>query len=139
MSPQDSPVAAMFHEHEVARKYTQALCTATERWIAGDQAARTDVVYNARHYTELLRNHIAMEEWILLPIADHLIPQEKHDSICQSFENIEGQEISNDAQGKYLALADALVMEVFGVDKKLDDRSTIILDLLRPALTFDNE
>jgi hemerythrin-like domain-containing protein len=139
MTQEDSPVAVMLHEHEMARAYTQALRLAAMRLKAGDLTARLEVIYNARHYVNLLRNHIGMEDQILFPLADRLIPEEQQAVIGQSFEQHERQEMDEGVQQKYLALAGTLEAEIFGLDEKPDDRAPALSDLLRPALIFDDE
>jgi hemerythrin-like domain-containing protein len=139
MTQENSPVAVMLHEHEMARAYTQALRLAATRLKAGDMTARLEVIYNARHYVNLLRNHIGMEDQIFFPLADRLIPEEQQAVIGQSFEQHERQEMDEGVQQKYLALARALEAEIFGLDDKPDHRTPALSDLLRPALIFDNE
>jgi hemerythrin-like domain-containing protein len=112
MPLEGSPVGVMLHEHEMARAYTRALSAAAERMKAGDQTARPEVIYNARHYTTLMRNHIGMEDQIVFPFANDLIPQEQHLVVLQGFEQIEQEEIDKDVHKKSLALASALEKEV---------------------------
>jgi hemerythrin-like domain-containing protein len=139
MPQENSPVAVMLHEHEMARSYTRALRAAAERLKAGDPTARPNVIYNARHYATLLRNHIGMEDQILFPIADRLIPQSQHDAVWQGFEHVEHEETGQGVHDRYLALAGALELEIFGKDEKSYDHTTDLSDLHRPVLIFDND
>jgi hemerythrin-like domain-containing protein len=106
-----SPVAAMLHEHEVARTYTRGLRAAAERLQAGDQAARLEVVQYARRYANLLRNHIGMEDQIIFPAASQLIPPERQEIVWQDFERADAGTAA-DLRAKYLEVVDILEKEV---------------------------
>jgi hemerythrin-like domain-containing protein len=108
MPQEGSPVACMLHEHELARTYTRGLRTAAERLQKGDQAARPEVVQNARRYAALLRQHIGKEDQVLFPMADQIIPINQHDAVWEGFEHVEHEETGEGVHEKYLALADRL-------------------------------
>jgi hemerythrin-like domain-containing protein len=114
MPPEGSPVAVMLHEHEMGRQYTRDMRLAAERMQAGDESARQDVIFNARHYAALLRQHIGKEDQILFPMADRLIPADQHAAIWEGFEHVEHEETGEGVHEKYLALAEALEKEVAG-------------------------
>ena len=114
MPLEGSPVAAMLQEHEMGREYTRGLREAAERLKAGDQTARPDVIYNAKHYAALLRQHIGKEDQILFPMADQLIPAEQHAAVWDGFEHVEHEETGEGVHEKYLALAESLEKEVAG-------------------------
>jgi hemerythrin-like domain-containing protein len=107
-----SPVAAMLHEHEMARAYTRALSAAAERMKAGDQTARPEVIYNARHYATLMRNHIGMEDQVVFPLANNMIPKEQQEDILLAFEHAEQEEKGRTLRDKYLAVIEVLEKEV---------------------------
>jgi hemerythrin-like domain-containing protein len=112
MPREGSPVAAMLHEHEVARAYTRALRAAAERLKVGDPSARPEVIYNARHYAALLRNHIGMEDQIVFPLANELIPPELQDDMRKNFERFEHEAAGEGIPARYLAKVDNLEKEV---------------------------
>jgi hemerythrin-like domain-containing protein len=114
MPAEGSPVAVMLHEHELGRQYTRDMRQAAERLQAGDESASQDVIFNARHYAALLRQHIGKEDQILFPMADRLIPADQHDAIWEGFEHVEHEETGEGVHEKYLALAEALEKEVAG-------------------------
>jgi hemerythrin-like domain-containing protein len=111
MPQEGSPVAAMLHEHEIARGYTRALRAAAECLKSGDLTARSEVIYYARRYAALLRNHIAMEDQIVFPMADQLIPPEQHQAIWERIE-MEMEGGGEYLHKRYLALACALEKEL---------------------------
>lgn len=111
MPVQISPVAAMFHEHELGRTYTQELRSAAIHMKAGDLAARTEVVYYAKHYVNLLRNHIGIEDQIVFPIANELMTPTQQELVWMRFEQAEK---ASDAykKAKYKAFVDTLEQEI---------------------------
>lgn len=112
MSAENSPVAVMLYEHEMGRTYTRGLREAAIRLQKGDQSARADVISNATQYAQLLRQHITKEDTILFPMADHIIPENQHETVWDGFEHIEHEETGEGVHEKYLALAETLEKEV---------------------------
>jgi hemerythrin-like domain-containing protein len=112
MPAENSPVAVMLYEHEMGRKYTRGMREAAIRLQNGDQSASADVVFNAKHYAALLREHIGKEDTILFPMANQMIPVDQHDAIWDGFEHVEHEETGEGVHEKYLALAMALEKEI---------------------------
>jgi hemerythrin-like domain-containing protein len=113
--PQDGgPVGVMLMEHEQGRGYTRAMRQAAQRLAAGEDAARGELIRNARSYTALLRQHIAKEEGILFSLADEFIPPSEHAKIVEGFEHVEHEDTGEGVHEKYLALATALEQEARG-------------------------
>ena len=109
----NSMVAAMLHEHELARSYTHALCQAADRMENGDQNAVADVVYHSRHYAALLRNHIAMEDKFVFPLSSQIVPPEQQDEINRMIEKYSQEESANGNKQKFLALIEKLEGQTF--------------------------
>jgi len=112
MSPENGPVAVMLTEHEQGRVFTRRMRAAAEKWQAGDQAARKDVVSNALGYVGLLRQHIMKEDNVLFPMAGQVIPAAEQDQVVEDFERVEHEETGAGVHEKYLALAQALEKEI---------------------------
>jgi hemerythrin-like domain-containing protein len=106
------PVNVMLSEHELGRAYTRALRDAAQRLGRGEAGAASAVVYDARAYTELLRQHIAKEDNVLYPLASRVIPADEQDHLVERFEHIEPEEAGAGVHEKYLALADRLAREM---------------------------
>ena len=109
---QAGPIAVMLTEHEQGRGYTRGLRAAAQRLAAGDNAARDEVVRNARGYAALLRGHIAKENGILFPMADQMIPAGLQARVAADFAHIEHEETGEGVHEKYLGLAEALERRV---------------------------
>ena len=112
MPREGGPINVMLSEHELGRAYTRAMREAALKLDAGDQTARTAVVYDARAYAELLRQHIAKENGILYPLASRVIPAEVQEHLVADFEHIELEDAGAGVHEKYLALADQMAKEV---------------------------
>jgi hemerythrin-like domain-containing protein len=110
--PADSgPVGMMLLEHEQGRAFTRGLRSAAQDLAAGNAAAKTAVVENARGYAALLRQHIIKEDQVLFPMADRVIPTGQYDEVMEGFEHVEHEETGEGVHEKYLALAEALEAE----------------------------
>lgn len=108
---QTGPIAVMLSEHEQGRDLTRGMRDAASRLAAGDEAARGEVVTNARGYAALLRQHIQKENGILFPMADQVIPAARQAQVADDFERVEHEDTGEGVHEKYLALAEALERE----------------------------
>lgn len=104
------PVAVMLREHEQARRLTKGLREAAVR-LAGEPAAREDVIRNALAYASLLRQHIQKEDHVLFAMAERVLPWERQQQVAEGFEHVEHEETGEGVHEKYLALAEALERE----------------------------
>ena len=111
---EDGPVGMMLAEHEQGRVYTRAMRAAAEKLQAGDQSARAAVIFNARGYATLLKNHIAKEDGVLFPMANQVIAPAEQEQVAEGFEHVEHEETGEGVHEKYLALANQLAAEARG-------------------------
>jgi hemerythrin-like domain-containing protein len=112
---QGGPVGMMLQEHELGRQYTRAMRAAAEKWVQGDESARQASVENALGYVALLHQHILKEDNILFPMADRAIPIDEHPTVLSGFKQVEQEETGEGIHEKYLALAERLRGEAFGL------------------------
>jgi hemerythrin-like domain-containing protein len=108
---QAGPIPVMLSEHEQGRAFTRGMRDAANRFAAGDETARAEVVNNARGYAALLRQHIQKENGILFPLADQVIPVALQPQVAVDFERVEHEDTGEGVHEKYLALAEALERE----------------------------
>jgi hemerythrin-like domain-containing protein len=109
---QGGPIGVMLNEHELGRQYTRNLHSAAQDMQSGDSSADRRAIEASRGYVALLRQHIYKEDNILFPMADRVIPAERHASVWDDFEHVEHEETGEGVHEKYLALADALEAEI---------------------------
>jgi hemerythrin-like domain-containing protein len=105
---QGGPVGVMLYEHEQGRAFTRKMREAAQNMEAGEAAAASAVIANARSYAALLRQHISNEDNVLFPMADRVIPESQHDKVFEDFEHVEHMETGEGVHEKYLALAEKL-------------------------------
>lgn len=115
--PKDAgPTAVMREEHEIGRAHVRAMDEATTSFERGDAAAARRFVAEARGFVELLREHIAKEEQVLFPMADHMLSAAVQAELLVGFEHAEKHEMGEGTHEKFLALADRLAAR-WGVTK----------------------
>lgn len=88
---EDGPISVMLEEHVRGRALIGAM--AVER---AEQRVST-----ARHYVQLLRDHIAKEDGIVFPLADSMLDDQAVAALAREFEAVEaeqGCEASSDDQ-----------------------------------------
>lgn len=106
------PIPVMLAEHEEARRYTQAMREAAERWEGGDDEAPVQVRRAARGYARTLRQHIAKEDGILFPLAGQAIAGNRQAEVLAEFERVEHEDVVAGTHEKYTALAERLEKEM---------------------------
>ena len=112
MSGDSGPISLMLAEHSLVRAYARALREAALKMEAGDALARAAVVFDARSYAELLRQHIAKEDSVLFPLASRAIPAAEHDRVAEAFERVEHEATGVGGREQYLALVKKLEKEM---------------------------
>ncbi|GAB4290893.1 MAG: hemerythrin domain-containing protein [Myxococcota bacterium] len=110
------PTGVMLEEHEIGRGYIRAMSEALEGAAKGDKTNLKQFVQNAEDYVALLRSHIQKEDQILYPMADRVFSESDQNSLAESFDRVEKEDMGSGTHEKYHAIADKLAEE-FGVPK----------------------
>jgi hemerythrin-like domain-containing protein len=106
--PQAGPVAVMLEEHELGRRYVRRVETALKEACLGKEAAVEEFVAAVRAYADLLTQHIAKEDQVLFPLADHALRGTEAAAVKSGFENAETALDHGRLHAEMLAIADAL-------------------------------
>lgn len=77
-----NPVEQMLFEHDVGRKNIKMMETGL------DEKNKNKLIEGARHYIELIREHIFKEDNILYPMADEVINQDVQKAMLEKFKKI---------------------------------------------------
>jgi hemerythrin-like domain-containing protein len=109
---QGGPIGVMLSDHEAGRGFTRGMREAALLSEKDAQAGRAQLIYNARSYSDLLRQHIYKEDNILFPMADSVLPPAEQDRVMEGFEHVEHEETGEGVHEKYLALAEKLEKEM---------------------------
>lgn len=83
------PLAVMLHEHEEGRSYVRGMLGALEAYESGRSEAIEELAFNARSFSQLLRDHIMKEDNVLFVIADQQFTEAEQSHLRQEFERVE--------------------------------------------------
>ena len=107
--PRDAgPTAVMRHEHEIGRAHVRRMDEALTAHEKGDRDALGRFAFEARGFTELLRDHIAKEDQVLFPMAERMIPPPAMKELLASFDHAQRHEIAPGTHEKFLGVAERL-------------------------------
>jgi hemerythrin-like domain-containing protein len=102
------PIGVMLGEHERMRGTLQGLADGVNRYRAGEQMARADIVRYATAYATVLKHHIEKENNVLFKMAEmHLSPEEERE-LAERFELMEVEKIGAGKHEELHALLDHL-------------------------------
>lgn len=96
------PTGVMIHEHELGRAAVRGMAEAVEK------NAPAAFVRHARHYIELLRQHIQKEDHCLFAMADEAFSAEDQTKLLDAFEKVEREHMGIGTHEKFLKLANDL-------------------------------
>ncbi len=99
----------------VGRDAVRGMEQAVEDQDRGEQHAAKQFVDHARHYMDLLRQHIEKEDHCLFAMADQVVSQEDQAELLQRFEQAEKDTIGEEDKQGYLQLAQQLA-DRYGID-----------------------
>lgn len=85
IGPDQTVVSALMSQHEAGRVYGSKMKQELRRFQQGDAAAAGELAANARGYTELIREHIRIEDEYFYKLADQVLTEAEHDAILQQF------------------------------------------------------
>jgi hemerythrin-like domain-containing protein len=107
-TPEGGPVAVMLEEHEVGRTYLGRIESGIQQARLGAKGATEAFVAAVRAYVDLLTAHIAKEDNILFPLADHALGGAGGAAVLAGFESAEASLDHGRLHAEMLAIADAL-------------------------------
>lgn len=102
------PIGVMLFEHEQGRSYVKGLAAALEKYKAGDEDARLEIIANALGYAQTLRDHIFKEDNILFRLADGALSERDEQALMESFERVEKERIGEGKHQEYVRLVEEL-------------------------------
>jgi hemerythrin-like domain-containing protein len=83
MGPDSSVVAALLSQHEIGIVYTGKIRADFRQVVAGRPEARNELVAHARDYSELIREHIRIEDEYFYKLAYSLLTESERASITE--------------------------------------------------------
>jgi hemerythrin-like domain-containing protein len=106
--PDAGPVAVMLEEHELGRLYLGRIEAAIRQARQGVPEAVENFAASVRSYVDLLTQHIAKEDNILFPLAEHVLGAGGGQAVLAGFESAEASLGHGKIHAEMIAIADAL-------------------------------
>jgi hemerythrin-like domain-containing protein len=110
------PVAVMLEEHELGRRHLGRIEAALQMSEAGAPGAAQAFSTAATAYADLLLQHIAKEDHVLFPMADHLLSGHAGEVVRTGFDNAEAALEHGRLHARMIGIADQLGVK-FGVKR----------------------
>lgn len=101
-------ITGMYIEHDLGRLYIGSLEKALERFKAGDDEARLDIIGNAIGYTDLLDRHIEKENTALYKLAERMLDDTNKSFVEEECNKVEEKATEAGLQDKYIKLVTEL-------------------------------
>jgi len=97
-------VRALMSQHDAGRVYGGKMRADLTRLQAGDPGAGPDLAANARGYTELIREHIRIEDEYFYKLADQLLTLAEQESVLAKFVEEAGARPPSPDRTRYLKM-----------------------------------
>jgi hemerythrin-like domain-containing protein len=97
-------VAALLAQHEAGRAYTRKMRAALEGLAAGDANAGDAFAAHAGGYTELIREHIRIEDSYFYGVATEILTHAEQESISEAFSRATTHRVPDAERGRYLTM-----------------------------------
>ena len=106
IGPDQTVVSALMSQHEAGRIYGTKMRGALRRMQQLDPAAAADLAADARGYTELIREHIRIEDEYFYKLADQVLTEDEHATIVEQFSGGEKNRSAHPERERYVKMLD---------------------------------
>ncbi len=106
------PTGALRAEHAEGRGLVKELARAGADHLAGHPGAAQAWSRAARAYAQFLRQHIARENGVLLPIVERMLSDGEQEQLAQAFVELEKRKMGAGRRERLNALLDKLTAEL---------------------------
>jgi hemerythrin-like domain-containing protein len=104
IGPDQTVVSVLMSQHEAGRAYGAKMRSQLKRMQMGDPAAGTALAADARGYTELIREHIRIEDEYFYNLADQVLTEAEHAAIVEQFSGGPGNRAAHPERERYLRM-----------------------------------
>lgn len=104
IGPDQTVVKALMTQHETGRIYGTKMRAALTRMQAGDPGAAHDLAEQARGYTELIREHIRIEDDYFYKLAGEILTSAEQEKIVEMFGGATGSRPPSKDRERYLQM-----------------------------------
>jgi hemerythrin-like domain-containing protein len=106
IGPDQTVVSALMSQHEAGRVYGTKMRTELVRLRQGDPGAAAALAADARGYTELIREHIRIEDDYFYKLADQVLTEAEHAVIVEKFGGSPDSRAAHPERDRYLKMLD---------------------------------
>lgn len=107
IGPDQTVVSVLMSQHDAGRVYGKKMRNEVKRLQQGDPAAGAALAADARGYTELIREHIRIEDEYFYKLADEVLTEAEHAAIVEQFSGSPGHRSAHPERERYLKMLDA--------------------------------
>ena len=111
-SPNSGPVGTMHEGYQKSREISKILSDAARRWINGNEASRTEVIWAASEFTGVMRRHMDLLKNLINPLLEQSLSPEDEQKAAVHLNVIAFEGTSDDSFAKYGKLVKTLEDEV---------------------------
>ena len=106
IGPDQTVVSALMSQHEAGRMYGAKMRAELKRLRDGDRSAAQALAEDARGYTELIREHIRIEDEYFYKLADEVLTHAEQATIVAQFGGGVGARPASTERERYLQMLD---------------------------------
>jgi hemerythrin-like domain-containing protein len=114
IGPDQTVVSALMFQHEAGRVYGAKMRSELLRLQQGDATAAAALAADARGYTELIREHIRIEDDYFYKLADQGLTEAEHAAIVETFSGSPENRASHHERDRYLKMLDVYPAMIAG-------------------------
>jgi hemerythrin-like domain-containing protein len=114
IGPDQTVVSALMFQHEAGRVYGAKMRKELLRLQQGDPTAAEALAADARGYTELIREHIRIEDEYFYELADQVLTEAEHQVIVEQFSGSPGNRAEHPERERYLKMLEVYPAVVAG-------------------------
>ena len=104
IGPDQTVVSVLVSQHEAGRVYGTKMRKELKRIQQRDPSAASALAADARAYTELIREHIRIEDEYFYKLADQVLTEAEHASIVEQFSGSPGNRTAHPERERYLRM-----------------------------------
>jgi len=114
IGPDQTVVSVLMSQHEAGRVYGMKMRQELKRMQQGDPSAAAALVSDARGYTELIREHIRIEDEYFYKLADRVLTAAEHAALVEQFTASPGHRSAHPERERYLRMLEVYPAVVAG-------------------------
>lgn len=114
IGPDQTVVSALMFQHEAGRVYGTKMRKQLLRLTQGDPTAAAALAAEARGYTELIREHIRIEDEYFYKLADQVLTEAEREAIVERFRESPGNRAAQPERDRYLKMLEVYPAVVAG-------------------------